>query len=236
MKKLIKVAVNDFRLVFRDNSLKIFIALPLMNLVVIRYAIPYVAGIYEVLQDYFAVILMLATMQGSTAFGFIYSMVLVDEKDTNVAKVYGILPVPKFWFVVFRLIPPFFLATLATFLLLLVEPFYRLPVISNLVYSTLAGLVSPLMILFVATTAKNKIEAMTWQKLFNLPLFLPVLAFFVPVSFSLVFAIFPTFWAYQGFNSLIKGGNFAVYMLIGFAHSILLLVLMIKRFTKSHFK
>jgi fluoroquinolone transport system permease protein len=236
MKKLVKVAVNDFKLVFRDNSLKIFIALPLLNLVVIRYGVPYIAGVYEVLHDYINVILMLATMQGSIAFGFVYSMVLVDEKDTNVAKVYGILPVSKFWFAVFRLIPSFFLATLATFLLLLVEPFYGLPMISNLVYSALAGLVSPLMILFIAITAKNKIEAMTWQKLFNLPLFLPILAFFVPVSFSLVFAVFPTYWAYQGFNSLIKGGNFAVYMLIGFAHSILLLVLMVKRFTRSHFK
>ncbi len=207
-----------------------------MNLVVIRYAVPYVAGIYEFLQDYIAVILMLATMQGSIAFGFIYSMILVDEKDTNVAKVYGILPVSKFWFVVFRLIPPFLLATLATFLLLLVEPFYGLPVLSNLVYSLLAGLVSPSMILFIAIIAKNKIEAMTWQKLFNLPLFLPILAFFVPVSFFIIFVIFPTFWAYQGFNSLIKGGNFWFYMSIGFAYSILLIALMIKRFTRSHFK
>ncbi|MEO6590201.1 MAG: hypothetical protein ABIP06_12960 [Pyrinomonadaceae bacterium] len=235
MKKLARVAVNDFRLVFRDNSLKIFIALPLLNLLVIRYGVPYVAGVYEVVRDYIHIILMLATMQGSVAFGFIYSMVLVDEKDTNVAKVYGILPVSKFWFVVFRLIPPFFLATLATFLLLLVEPFYGLPVVSNLVYSALAAMIAPLMILFVATTTKNKIEAMNWQKLFNIPLFLPILAFFVPVSFSLIFAIFPTFWAYQGFNFLIKGGNFWFYTLIGFAHSILLIVLMVKRFTRNHF-
>lgn len=77
---------------------------------------------------------------------------------------------------------------------------------------------------------------MTWQKLFNMLFFLPILAFFVPVSFALVFAIFQTFWAYQGFNFLIKGGNFAVYMLIGFAHNILLIVLIIKKFTRDHFK
>jgi len=235
MKKLIKVAVNDFRLVFRDNSLKVFIALPLLNLVVIRYGVPYVAGIYEVVQDYINVILMLATMQGSIAFGFIYSMVLVDEKDTNVAKVYGILPVSKFWFVVFRLIPPFLLATIATFLLLLVEPFYGLPVFSNLVYSTLAGLVAPLMTLFVATVAKNKIEAMTWQKIFNLPIVLPIAAFYVPASFSFLFMIFPTFWAFQGLDSLINTGNFWLYMLIGFAQSILFTALLIQRFTRSHF-
>jgi fluoroquinolone transport system permease protein len=236
MKKLIRVAVNDFRLIFRDNSLKIFIALPLLNLVVIRYGAPYVASVYEALQDYIAVILMLATMQGSIAFGFIYSMVFVDEKDTNVAKVYGIVPISKFWFVVFRLIPPFLLATLSTFFLLLVEPFYGLPIGANLAYSALAGLVAPMMTLFVATMATNKIEAMTWQKLFNLPLLVPIASFFVPAPFSFLFAIFPTYWAYQGFGLLVNGGNFWLYMLIGSVYSLALVVLMINKFTSRHFK
>jgi fluoroquinolone transport system permease protein len=236
MKKLLKIAVNDFRLVFRDNSLKIFIFLPLLNLVVIRYAVPFIAGVYEVVHDYVAVILMLATMQGSVAFGFIYSMVLVDEKDTQVAKVYGVLPVSKFWFVAFRLIPPFLLAATATFLLLLVEPFYGLPPLSSLVYSALAGLIAPLMILFVAGVAENKIEAMTWQKLFNIPLFLPVLAFFVPAAYSFFFAIFPTYWAYQGLHLLIKGQSSALHLSIGFAESVLLLAYLIDRFIKSHFR
>jgi fluoroquinolone transport system permease protein len=236
MKKLVKVAINDFKLIFRDNSLKVFILLPLLILVVIRYAVPYVAGVYEVLNKYFNVILMFATMQGSIAFGFIYSMVLVDEKDTNVAKVYGILPVSKFWFVVFRLVPPYFLATLATFLLLLYEPFYGLPPALSFVYSALAGLVAPLMTLFIAIVAKNKIEAMTWQKLFNIPLFLPVLAIFLPFPLSLVFAISPTYWAYQGFNFLIAAEDSRIFLLIGFVHTILVLVLMIKRLNKIHFQ
>lgn len=236
MDTLIKVAINDFRLVFRDNSLKIFLALPLLTLVVVKYAVPYIVEIYPAIQDYIPVILMMATTQGSTAFGFIYSMVLVDEKDTSVAKVYGILPISKVWFVVFRLIPPFVLATLTTFLLLLVEPFYGFPVIQSLVYSMLVGLIVPLMIMFVAIPAKNKMEAMTWQKIFNLPIVLPIAAFYLPASFSFLFMIFPTFWAFQGLYSLINTGNFWLFMLIGFAQSILLIALMIKRFTRDHFK
>lgn len=236
METLIKVAINDFRLVFRDNSLKIFLALPLLTLVIVKYAVPYVVGIYESLQDYIPIILMMATTQGSTAFGFIYSTVLVDEKDTSVAKVYGILPISKVWFVVFRLIPPFVLATLTTFLLLLVEPFYGFPALQSLVYSMLVGLIVPLMIMFVAIPAKNKMEAMTWQKIFNLPIALPIAAFYVPVSFSFLFMIFPTFWAFQGLDSLINTGNFWLYMLIGFAQSILFIALLIQRFTRVHFK
>ena len=236
MKKLIRVAINDFRLIFRDNSLKIFIALPLLNLLVIRYGAPYIASVYEPVRDYIGVILMLATMQGSIAFGFIYSMVFVDEKDTNVAKVYGVVPVSKFWFIVFRLVPPFLLATLSTFLLLLVEPFYGLPIFSNLAYSALAGLVAPTMTLFVAAIATNKIEAMTWQKIFNLPLIVPVASLFVAAPLSFLFAIFPTYWAYQGFTLLLNGGNSGLYLLIGYVYSVAMVVLMINRFTSSHFK
>lgn len=235
LRKLLKVAVNDFRLVFRDNSLKIFLFLPLLSLFVIRYVITYIAGIYEGLEAYYNIILMLATMQGSTAFGFIYSMVLVDEKDTNVAKVYGILPVSKFWFVIFRLVPPFLLAMTATFSLLLVEPFYGLSLSANLIYSALAALIAPLMILFIAVVAKNKIEAMTWQKLFNILIVLPVLSFFIPFSLSFVFAVFPTFWAYVALNALIKGESWGIYTVIGCAYGILLIVLLVKRFISSHF-
>ncbi len=236
MKKMLTVVLNDFRLVFRDNVLKIFFLLPLLYLLVIRYGIPPVAGFYTALQDYLPLILMLATMQGSIAFGFIYSMVLVDEKDTSVAKVYGILPISKFWFVIFRLIPPFFLATVATTALLFGEPFYGLSIGANVAYSIVSGLSAPLTVLLVATVSKNKIEAMTWLKLFNIPLFLPVFAFFVPSPFSAIFAIFPAYWGYVGLDFFFKGENGWIYLMIGFAYNILLITLLAHRFTKLHFK
>ncbi len=235
MEKLIKVAINDFKLVFRDNSLKFFLVFPILNVFVIRYGFPYIAETFEVLKDYISILLMAATMRNSLIFGFIYSMVLIDEKDTSVAKVYGILPVSKFWFVIFRLIAPFLLSTISTFLILLVEPFYGLSIIPNLIYSILAGLVAPLMILFVAITAKNKIEGMTWQKLFDIPISLPLLAFFVPASFSFLFAIFPTFWAYQGFKNSINSESFTLNFSIGIAYSIFLIGLLAKKFSKNHF-
>jgi fluoroquinolone transport system permease protein len=236
MKRLIIVAANDFRLVFRDNSLKLFLAMPLLILVVMRYGVPYVAGFYEGIRDYVGIILMLATTQGAVAFGFVYSMVLVDEKDTSVAKVYGVLPVSKFWFVAFRLFPPFVLATAATFFLLLVQPFYVFTAFPVLFYSMLAGLIAPLMVLFVAMLADNKIEAMTWQKLFNAPLFVPILAFFVPAPFAILFAILPTWWAFQGLRLMIEGKDPWGYLLVGSGYSVLSIVIMIGQFTSRHFR
>lgn len=236
MDKLIKAAFNDFRLIFRDNSLKVFLLLPLITLPIIRYGLPYVVAIYDTLQDYIGVILMLASMQGSAVFGFIYSMVLVDEKDTSVGKVYGVLPISKFWFTTARLVPPYLLAAAATFLLLLVEPFYDLPAGPIFVYSILAGVVSPLMVIFVATVASNKIEAMTWQKLFNIPLYLPIGSFFVPASISPIFAVFPTYWSYLTLDSIIRGGSFTLSVVVGFVYSILLTAILIRRFIRDHYQ
>lgn len=236
MKKLIKVAVNDFKLVFRDKSLNFFFIFPVINLFVVRYGLPYLVEAIPVLQNYVPIILMFVANQGALIFGFIYSMVLIDEKDTNVAKVYGIMPISKFWFVIFRLIAPYLLAVSATFLVFLVEPYFKLSVVVNLVYSALAGLIAPVMVLFVAILAKNKLEAMTWQKLFNIPITLPVLAFFVPAAFSFVFAIFPTHWAYQGFSHLITGKNYFLYFFIGYIFNLLLIAFLARKFAKNHFQ
>lgn len=236
MERLFNVALNDFRLVFRDKSLRLFLVLPLLNVLVIRYGLPIVVGIFESLTPYIPFVIMLISMQGALAFGFIFSMVLIDEKDTSVNKVYGILPVSGFWFTLFRLTPAFLLSSAATFFVLLAEPFYDLPISSNLLYSALAGLTAPQMILFVAIMADNKIEAMTWQKLFNIPISLPILAFFVPPAFSVVFALLPTYWAFQGLYILIEGGGLFVHFAVGFVYSLLIIQALVRLFLKRHFR
>lgn len=236
MRRLIKVAINDFKLVFRDKSLNFFFIFPILNLFVVRYGFPYVVWKFPILDEYVPILLMFLANQGALIFGFIYSMVLIDEKDTNVAKVYGILPISKFWFVIFRLAAPFLFAAISTFLMFLVQTYYQLSIITNLIYSALCGLIAPTMVLFVAIMAKNKLEGMTWQKLFNIPITLPVLSFFVPTSFSFVFAFLPTFWAYQGFNNLVVGNRYFLYLFIGFVFNILLIILMARKFSKSHFQ
>jgi fluoroquinolone transport system permease protein len=236
MKKLIKVTINDFRLVFRDISLRFFFIFPILNLFVVRYGLPFVVGHFVGLENYVVIVMMFMANQGALIFGFIYSLVLIDEKDTNVAKVYGVLPVSKFWFVLFRIIPAFLFASISTILLLFAQTYYPLSFTIVVIYSGLVGLIAPMMALFVAIMSKNKLEGMTWQKLFNLPVALPVLAFFVPVSFSALFGILPTYWAYQGFYNLINGAGFSFQFIIGYGFNLLIVVVMAKRFSRTHFQ
>ena len=93
MQRLILLSITDFKLIFRDPSLRIFLAMPLLIFAIVLLAVPELVEAFAGFEEYIPLILMGATMQTSTMFGFIYSFVLIDEKDIGVAKVYGVLPV-----------------------------------------------------------------------------------------------------------------------------------------------
>lgn len=118
MRQLIFLSLTDFKLIFRDPSLRIFLVMPLLILAVVIVALPMLIDSYNGVEEYVPIVLMGATMQTSTMFGFIYSMVLINEKDIQVAKVYGILPISKTGFVASRLLIPFTISTLITFIML----------------------------------------------------------------------------------------------------------------------
>src|SRR3989338_2083089 len=178
MKHLLKLAVTDFKLIFRDPSLRIFLVMPLLIFATVLLALPWVVESFEGAEKYVPIVLMGATMQSSTMFGFIYSMVLINEKDIHVARVYGILPVSKIGFVASRLVFPFALSTGTTFALLAVQPFYTFSLVSMALLAILCGLLAPLLTLLVCIMSKNKMEGMTWFKFINLLISAPLAAFF----------------------------------------------------------
>jgi hypothetical protein len=100
----------------------------------------------------------------------------------------------------------------------------------------LIGFVAPQMVLFVAIMAKNKLEGMTWQKLFNAPVNLPIIAFLVPTSLSWLFAIFPTYWAFLGFDEIISGNGLTIFLWIGFIYNLILIYLLTQKFSRIHFQ
>ncbi len=221
---MLQLIYNDFKLIFREPSLRIFLVLPFLLLLIVNYFLPFLMEKYEVISLYIPYVLMGATTQTSTMFSFIYSMVFIDEKDTQVAKVYGVLPINQLYYILLRLLIPFLLATFFTLLILWTQPFYNLPLLPCLALAFLTAFVAPLVALVVAALAKNKMEGMTWIKAFNFPIILPILSFFVPAAYSICFAIAPTYWAFQALNDLIQNSSSALHLAIGFIYSCVLLV------------
>ncbi|MFK7810058.1 MAG: hypothetical protein AB8F74_19790 [Saprospiraceae bacterium] len=235
MNQLITLALTDFKLIFRDPSLRIFLVFPLFIFAIILLGLPALIDSFKAVESFVPIVLMGATIQTSTMFGFIYCMVFIHEKDLEVAKVYGVLPVSKIGYVISRLVIPFVVSTIMTFLLLVVQPFFSFGFLSMVLLSILCGLFSPVFALLVSVLSKNKMEGMTWFKLVNLLTTIPLAAFFV-VKYDFLFGIVPTYWAFQALDGMIENKDILLPLVIGFSFVIVLLVLLISRFTKVHFE
>lgn len=235
MEKLVYHILSDFKLVFRDNSLRIFLLVPLMIYLVVLFLAPYLISAFEGFERFIPLILMGATMQTGTMYGFIYGIVLIDEKDTGVAKTYGILPVSRMKFVLGRLMPSLLISAVFTFVLLLIQPFYFFDMLDMILVSVLSGMVSPFLALSVSIISRNKMEGMTWFKLVNLLISLPLAALFLP-EYRDFFLIVPTHWIFQAIQNMITGSSPIGYLAGGMIFLILLLYLFMLRFSKVHFR
>ena len=234
MSQLIFLSVTDFKLIFRDPSLRIFLTMPFLIFALILIALPKLVSSFEGVSAFTPIILMGATMQTSTMFGFIYSVVLIHEKDIEVAKVYGVLPVSQTGYVLSRMLIPFCISALMTFALLLVQPFYSFAILPMILLSILCGLMAPVFALFVTILSKNKMEGMTWFKLVNLLTSIPLVAFFIS-KYDFLFGVIPTHWAFQTLDHMVTGESIWIPLLIGFVYVLLLLYFIVRRFAKVHF-
>jgi len=234
MGKLLNIALSDFKLVFRNPALRIFLIMPVLVLGLVLLLLPYLMEIYPIIAEYLPYIMMAALMQCSTMFGFIYAMVLIDEKDTGVAKVYGVLPVAQLKFLMNRLFGPVVYSTLFNSILLYFQPYLEMSLIEMGFIALLSSLIAPILALLTSTLSKNKMEGMTWFKILNLFVNLPIVAFFFP-DYRYAFGIFPTFWPFQALHEGSLGESIILPISIGLILCAGFTYYLGKRFSQTHF-
>lgn len=235
MQKVIHLALSDFKIIFRDPSLKSFLLLPLLLFAITVYGLPYVAGKYEVVIPYLPIILTVLVIENTQMFCFISSMVLLDEKETEVSKVYAVVPLSITAYLTSRFMIPALFTISANVVLLLVQPFYDLAFIPILLISLLSAVLIPVYVLAMNSFVANRMKGMVYIKAFNIMVLIPFAAFFVPEGYQHLFGMLPTHWLIQATESMLTGHFWWTYLLIGFAYLLLLGWIFTKTFIKSHF-
>lgn len=235
MKKIIKLALTDFKIIFRDPSLKGFLFLPVVLFALIVWAVPALADKYEGLAPYLSLILVVAVIENTQTFSFISSMVLIDEKETNVAKVYGVVPLSKVDYIVSRFLIPYVFTVILNVILFIVQPFFTIGFGSNVLISLLAALVVPVYALAINSIVTNRMQGMVYIKAFNMLVLLPIAAFFVPERLTHLFGLLPTHWIFQSVNQATQGLPSALYLGFGYVFFAALTFVVSKIFIRKHF-
>lgn len=235
MKKVLTLALIDFKLIFRDPSLRSFLFFPIILLSLIVWVLPNLVEKYDFLVAYIPVFLAVAVIENTQMFSFISSMVLIDEKESEVAKVYGIIPFTKFQFLVSRFLIPYFFTVGLNLVLFFVQPFYAISLFDNLIISFLAALIVPVYVLGINSIVKNRMQGMVYIKAFNMTVLIPIAAFFVPEHIKNIFGILPTHWIFQSIDKISHHLPIGIVAIIGFLFFGILLWFVSRLFIRKHF-
>ncbi len=235
MKKIVHLAISDFKIIFRDSSLRSFLFIPILLFVLMIWVMPLLVSRYEVLSPYLSLFLVVAVVENTQLFSFISSMVLIDEKETGVAKVYGVVPIAKSTYILSRFLIPYFLTVMLNILMFAIQPLFEIPFITGMLISLLTALVVPVYALSINSIVKNRMQGLIYIKGFNMLVLLPITAFFIPESVKFLFGIFPTHWIFQSIDYATNQESPLYMLAIGFLFFVLLIWAVSRLFIKRHF-
>ncbi|MBR9861585.1 ABC transporter permease [bacterium] len=235
MKNIITLSVADFKLIFRDPSLRSFLGLPILLFALVIWLLPYLAQTYPGFEPYISVFMVVAAVENTQMFSFISSMVLIDEKENSVAQVYGVVPLSNSEYLLSRLAIPYLFTVCLNVILFIVQPFYHIGLIENISVSMLVGLIVPVYVIGINSIVKNRMQGMVYIKAFNLIVLAPIAAFFIPGKWEWIFGLLPSHWVFQSIQNLTNGEEVWMNLLIGFVFLMIMFLLLSRHFLKKHF-
>lgn len=235
MNRILILSANDFRMVFRDPLLRIFLFMPLLIFAVVKWVLPMVFSLFPVIQAYDYVIMMWACMQASTMFGFISGFIFLEEKDENVFSALRVTPVTASMLITFRMILGVAISVLINWLLLEFGGILNAHQWQVVLVSFQYGVLAPILALLLAVFAKNKVEGLAQFKIYNLVINLPILIYFLDFKSLHSLAFIPTYWSFRCIEAMAVGGNFTIFFLIGLCLYFLYLAVLIRIFERRIF-
>lgn len=218
------IAFNDLKLIFSDATLKAFLILPVLLFVMAVWLVPMLLNKFDFLNDYINLFLIVLIIENTQGFCIINSLLFIEEKETQVAKVYGILPISKVHLIFARLFIPYVLTVFFNLVLLSFQNLVNLSITYSLIVSILAALIVPIYTLLLSSFAKNRLEGMVYIKLFNLLVLLPIAAFFITSSWKHLLGLLPTHWLFQSLDSGLNVSTSSEEILYGLIYLVFSLV------------
>ena len=235
MKPLLHCFGIFIRQIIRDNMLWAVCLAPFLTALLFRIGIPYAETLLcayfqrqAILSGYYLLFDLWLCLTPSYMLCFASAMIMLTERDENMAGYLAVTPVGKTGYVLSRLIFP---AAIAFFFSILLTYFSSLTVWDFLMLSAvslLMSLSSTAAALFIFSFSRNRVEGVAMAKMASLIFFGLVVPFFVWSDAQYLAAFLPSFWAAK----LCKEGN-SLLMLPALAVSLLWIWMLGRRFGRT---
>ncbi|MBX3035872.1 MAG: hypothetical protein KF758_03080 [Anaerolineales bacterium] len=229
----------DIRNIRRDSLVAWMIYIPILMALLVRFGAPPLTArlleqynfdlttYYPVLLSYFFIGMC------PMVFGAVIGFLLLDEKDDRTLTALQVTPMPLSSYLIYRVSVPIILTIVMFFIVFPLANLTTFDAHMILICGIAAAPMAPMLALFLASIADNKIQGFALMKLTGVFVLAPIFAYFVTSNWELAFGLLPTYWPLKVYWMLSAGEtNVWLYVVIAIVYQLLITVFFAKRFYK----
>jgi len=235
---------NDVKLIGRDRFLIFMFAFAVIIAVVLRFSLPPLdrylaetgvlpnATIALRLADFYPMLVaFFALFEGALLVGSVFGFMLLDEKDDHTITAMLVTPVSLEQYLLYRVGLPVVLAFFIVLSMVLFIGQALLPLGHLVLLAAGAALTAPIVALFFATFAENKVQGFALSKFGGIAGWFILGGWFVPEPWQWLFGLFPPFWVSKAYWMALEGrALWWVVLLVGVVLQAGLMFLLMRRF------
>jgi fluoroquinolone transport system permease protein len=236
MRRILGLLAGDYRNVARDPLLVYLPLAPFLLLLSLRLVVPWITDLVSAHLDlvlYYPFITGFLIIMTPLMVGMVSGFILLDERDENILTAIVVTPLSKNGFLLYKLSATTILSFILNVILvgaLSLVPFRPLALLPP---ALMASAEAPLLALFMAAAAGNKVEGLVLAKASGLLFLAPLAIIFLPADWQLVAGILPTYWVTRCFLAIYRPEHgYALSLIIGLAYHALLFGLLLKAFNR----
>lgn len=237
MKKIIALALGDLKHISRDAVLSMSIVAPILLAITVKFIVPWIHELvlvqlsYDLTQDYDFIMSFLVLMTPMMS-GMLTGFMILEERDEDLLTYYAVTPLAKSGYMLYRMISPVVISFTLSLVLLKYTSLINLNLLELSPVVFLASLEAPIIALFMATFASNKVEGLALAKVSGLLPFAALVGYIINSNWKLLAGIIPSYWVCQAF--LIKNSHsiFWLYIIIGLIVHVGYIKILLNKFNK----
>lgn len=241
---------NDVKLIRRDSFLLFMFAFVLVIATVLRFGMP---ALNDYLRDnnvlnettaipsleaiYPMIVAYMTLYTGALLVGTIFGFMLLDEKDDSTIKAMLVAPISMNQYLTYRVGMPVFIAFVVILFQFLFINQALVPLWQIMTLAAGASLTAPIVSLFFATFAANKVQGFALSKFGGVAGWTVMLGWFVPMPLQLVIGVFPPFWMSKAYWMILEGNAlWWVAFIIGVVTQLVLIAVLMRRFETAAYQ
>jgi len=236
MRKYLVLSIGDLKNISRDSILLAAVFAPFLLSTLMRFGIPLLSEILlrELsfdLSQYYNLIMSILILITTMMMGMLSGFLILDERDENILSFYSVTPLSKSGYLFYRVAMPTIISFILSFFVFYFIGITECRIGLLIPVLLLCSLESPMMALFLAAFASNKVEGLALSKAFGILFLAPAAGYFIESNWQYLAGIAPTFWVSK---SLLAGtemsSNYWIFIVVGIAVHLFINTLLIKRF------